>query len=733
MDASRLMVALIAILLISHIAPHESLDDSTAQSSTSARSCSGSTSVHSIEILPPGPVILSADEVQDFSFTLKDSSGNPISAGYDHGSTGGSTVMLGGEQFRFSPSGLGQASVWICSGNVNRTVTINVVIGTVVNLELTSDDVEVTADESVDLILERVDQQGYRQAIVVPTSNWTLPPGSSLELLPGGNFRWTPNQEGNQTLMVEDGEFVAEIEIVVSHGSARRLTISSSSSFSDVTADDALILESQWEDVRGNRWSANASWEIDGDISGLNSTIGSSVLFDASLEGLITILAEAEDPITPSIIRTASISFVVNPGRLISLEIAGHSSTIPVDVPFDLDPRGYDADGNSVDLSGLVWSIVEGESPESSINQLTYSFTPTVPGQHRIVATLGSRVTSATIEVEQGVPSFIEVRSDGDLALSVQTGLELNLSVKGFDLAGSSYPVDVEWTVPAGFGSIEASSAGTGSFVYLAEGVGTVEMIATIGNTSWSVLIGVIAGPPHSLEFDFIGELKQGKSVEVEVRAYDIANNKVSIAVCAVEFETTAGEMECVEGRWILDLKGEGELRLEGRYDDGYGLEYITIESTLMDGLFGSDAGAAIVGGVLILLMILGVLLAADRKTKEMIKERKMEEISPVTESISEEIVSAPPVAPAPAHIPYSPSSFPKNQSTGPLMSNELPIVEPISQPSESNVPANNIVRWTDEQLISSGWTREQVDLMRSQEKESKHEESESEEWDTGW
>jgi hypothetical protein len=219
----------------------------------------------------------------------------------------------------------------------------------------------------------------------------------------------------------------------------------------------------------------------------------------------------------------------------------------------------------------------------------------------------------------------------------------------------------------------------------------------------------------------------------VEVRAYDIANNKVSIAVCAVEFETTAGEMECVEGRWILDLKGEGELRLEGRYDDGYGLEYITIESTLMDGLFGSDAGAAIVGGVLILLMILGVLLAADRKTKEMIKERKMEEISPVTESISEEIVSAPPVAPAPAHIPYSPTSFPKNQSTGPLMSNELPIVEPISQPSESNVPANNIVRWTDEQLISSGWTREQVDLMRSQEKESKNEESESEEWDTGW
>ena len=89
MDTSRLMVALIAILLVSHLPPQEPLDESLISLSTSGRSCSGSTSVQSIEILPPGPVILSADEVQDFSFTLKDGSGNPVSAGYDHGSNGG--------------------------------------------------------------------------------------------------------------------------------------------------------------------------------------------------------------------------------------------------------------------------------------------------------------------------------------------------------------------------------------------------------------------------------------------------------------------------------------------------------------------------------------------------------------------------------------------------------------------------------------------------------------------
>lgn len=731
------MAMLLAILLISLFPIHENLPETSDSSFTSARSCSGSTSVQSIEILPPGPVILSADEVQDFSFTLKDGSGNVISAGYDQGSIGGTTAQLGPEQFRFSPSGLGSASVWVCSGNVNKTVSITVVIGTVVDLELTTNDLQITADESIDMVLERVDQQGYRQAIVVPTSNWTLPVGSTLEMLQGGSFRWTPNEDGNQTLRVDDGEFTAELEIEVTHGSARRLVISSTNQLNEITADDQIILESMWEDIRGNRWYANSSWEVDNGEFGLNSSEGQSVLFDASNEGLITILAESQDPITPSIIRTASISFVVQPGRLILLEIAGHSTTIPVDVPFDLNPQGFDADGNSVDLTGLEWSIIEGSSPISSIDSATNLFTPSMPGQHRVVATLGSRVTSATIEVEQGIPSYIEVRSNGDLALSVETGSELNLTVKGFDLAGTSYLVDVDWAVPTGFGSISASSAGTGSFVYQAEGVGTVQLIASIGETSWTILIGVLPGPPNSLEFDIKGELKQGETVEIDVRAYDVANNKVTIAVCAVEFETDAGKMECIDGRWFLDLKEEGEVRLQGTYDEGYGLEYFTIESTLMDGLFGSDAGAAIVGGVIVLLMILGVLLAADRKTKEMLKERKLDEEETVSEVLIVENTSTPPpVAPAPSSIQLVTQSVPPTNYHRPLMSSELPTSSPSETISSSTSVSqkNDLNKWTDEQLYSAGWTKQQIESYRTQKKEStKVEVEESEEWDTGW
>ena len=725
------MVCILAILLISSLSVHDNLSD-ISSSSTSARSCAGSTAVQSIEILPPGPVILSADEVQDFSFSLKDSSGNIISAGYEMGSNGGTTVQLGSEQFRFSPSGLGSASVWVCSGNVNKTVSITVVIGTVVGLELTASDIQVTADESIDLILERVDQQGYRQAIVVPTSNWTLPEGSVLEMLQGNGFRWTPNKNGNQSLIVSDGEFSAELVVNVSHGSARRLAISSSTPLDEITADDEIILNAMWEDIRGNRWSANSTWEIENTVIGLNSSTGESVLFDASNQGLTTISAEAKDPITPSIIRSASISFVVHPGRLILLEIAGHSLTIPVDVPFDLNPQGFDADGNPVDLTGLEWSIIEGPSPNSSINQETNYFTPSMPGQHRIVATLGSRVTSATIEVEQGTPSSIEVRSDGDLALSVETGSGLNLTVNGFDLAGSSFPFDVNWTVPEGFGIVETSSVGTGNFVYFAEGVGTVQLIASAGEVSWEILVSVLPGPPHSLEFDIKGELKQGESVEIEVRAYDIADNKVTIAVCAVEFETAAGVMECVDGRWILDLREEGEVPLQGTYDEAYGLDYISIEPTLMDGLFGSDAGAAIFGGVIVLMMILGVLLAADRKTKEIVKERKLEdqEIIPQISEI-EPTYSPPIVAPAPSKIQLESKSLSVENPNRPLMSSELP--SPVSE--SSSVKNNDLSKWSDEQLFSAGWTKQQIDSYRSNHLQTSTNvvNDVEQEWDTGW
>ena len=728
------MVCLLAILLISSISVQDNLTDTSSESSTSARSCAGSTSVQSIQILPPGPVILSADEVQDFSFSLKDGSGNTISAGYETGSIGGTTAQLGSEEYRFSPSGLGSASFWVCSGNVNKTVSITVVIGTVVGLELTASDIQVTADESIELVLERVDQQGYRQAIVVPTGNWTLPEGSLLEMLQGGSFRWTPNQDGNQTLIVEDGGFSAELEVNVTHGSARRLAISCSTPLDQITADDEIILVTMWEDIRGNRWSANSTWEIENTVTGLNSTSGESVLFDASIQGLTTIFAEAKDPITPSITRTASISFVVQPGRLILLEISGHSSTIPVDVPFNLNPRGFDSDGNPVELSGLEWSIIEGSSPNSSINSDTNYFTPSIPGQHRIVATLGSRVTSATIEVEQGTPTSIEVRSDGDLALSVETGSELNLTVNGFDLGGSSYPFDVNWTVPEGFGVIEASSVGTGNFVYSAEGVGTVQLVASVGDVSWEIFVTVLPGPPHSLEFDIKGELKQGESVEIEVRAYDIAENKVTIAVCAVGFETDAGNMDCVEGRWILDLKGEGEVRLEGTYDDAYGLEYIIIEPTLMDGLFGSDAGAAIFGGVIVLLMILGVLLAADRKTKEIVAERKLEshEIIPQTSQI-ETTYSPPPVAPAPSSIQLESKSPLITKVSRPLMSSDLPSAITESPPIDSN----DLTKWSDEQLFSAGWTEKQIESYRSNQSHTSKSidklDDVEDEWDTVW
>ena len=190
--------------------------------------------------------------------------------------------------------------------------------------------------------------------------------------------------------------------------------------------------------------------------------------------------------------------------------------------------------------------------------------------------------------------------------------------------------------------------------------------------------------------------------------------------------------MECVDGRWILDLREEGEVPLQGTYDEAYGLDYISIESTLMDGLFGSDAGAAIFGGVIVLMMILGVLLAADRKTKEIIKERKLEdqEIIPQISEI-EPTYSPPIVAPAPSKIQLESKSASVENPNRPLMSSELP--SPVSE--SSSVKNNDLSKWSDEQLFSAGWTKQQIDSYRSNHLQTSTDEVNDveQEWDTGW
>ena len=133
-----------------------------------------------------------------------------------------------------------------------------------------------------------------------------------------------------------------------------------------------------------------------------------------------------------------------------------------------------------------------------------------------------------------------------------------------------------------------------------------------------------------------------------------------------------------------------------------------------MDGLFGSDAGAAIVGGVLILLMILGVLLAADRKTREMILEQKMEETVSISTPIQEESPTPSIVAPMPSQIRLTPTTnIPR-----PLMSNELPTATSVETKIENNLAnsSSNISmeKWTDEQLLSAGWSIHQIESLRS-------------------
>jgi len=134
--------------------------------------------------------------------------------------------------------------------------------------------------------------------------------------------------------------------------------------------------------------------------------------------------------------------------------------------------------------------------------------------------------------------------------------------------------------------------------------------------------------------------------------------------------------------------------------------------------------------------MILGVLIAADRKTKEIMKERNSdEEDVDLEQKVPENLISPPAVAPPPSRIQLPPP-VPVNNIQRPLMSSELH--SSIGEPSSSN---SSIVsqkaegeKWTDAQLFSAGWSKQQIESYRSEKIDtSKNESTESEDWDMEW
>ena len=588
--------------------------------------CGGPSNTDSIVILPPGPVTLPADQSRIFTATLKNSNGDTLGGSPDWAVSDGSINPQGGGDAIYYPTSIGNHTVWACAADVLASVEVIVTMGDTESIELVGNKVNLTADEVVELQVIEYDLHGNSGNMFVPSSQWTIPGGSSLHAVGGQPAIWTPGPIGNQTISVNTAGFSASWDVNVSRGVGVDLVIQMDRTI--ITSDESLDLSMSISDIRGNLWQVDGEWTTLAPqaMAWLTNNEGSQTTFDGNLVGNWTIHAEYNGPENGNINMSDEVTIDVRVGSIALVDIQGHDSTMLTGDVLQLNPVATDLDGNIIEDATFNWSL-EGASSIESIDEINQTFIPTTKGQHNLLAESGGRPSSIRVQVEWSEPIDLNVTTtDGDWYLTVTTGGTLPLHVQGLDVRGEWHSYNPNWTVDEDFGSIE-ESGGDGDYLYHAAGVNWTQLHAFVGDNEFTILVYVTPGILDHIEVSVTDRGVQGKLVPFTLRGFDISGNGVSIPICDVTVTSTAGRTECDGDSWTLYLDNGGEQQLvKATYENANGSGFIDVQPTLLGGQFGSSTQVIAGGAIFIAMLIVVVLVAVYMRVKRLANEYDEEE-----------------------------------------------------------------------------------------------------------
>ncbi len=591
----------------------------------SGRTCSGPANTDSITILPPGPVTLPADQSRIFNATMYNSDGIPLGGTPDWSVSEGSIAPQGGSEAIYYPNLIGNHTVWACAGDVTASVQVIVTLGATQSINLSGNKVNLSADEVVQLTVTEYDIRSNSGTMFVPSSDWTIPDGSSIHVQPGQAAIWTPGPIGVQTISVTTSGFTSSWEVNVSRGMGVDLVVNADRTI--LTSDESVDLTMSIADIRGNLLEVDGNWStLAPQANTWISGNGSQATFDGTLVGNWTVRAEYSGPESGNVNMSDELVLDVRVGRISLISIDGHDSNLETGEVLQLNPIATDLNGNIIPDATFNWSV-DGPSGDESIDAVNNTFTPSTEGQHNIQVESGGRPSSIRVQVGWSEPIDINVTTtDGDWYLTVVTGGSLPLHVEGLDVMGDWHPYNPTWEVDENFGSIEVSG-GDGDYIYNAEGVNWTQLHAFADGNEYTILVYITPGPLDHLEVYISDSGVQGESVLFTVRGFDVSGNGVSIPICDLTMTSSAGRTECDEELgWRLYLENDGEQHIiTATYEGSEGTGFIDIQATLLDGKFGSSTDVMAGGAVLIALLISIVLIVVYSRVKKLANEYEEE------------------------------------------------------------------------------------------------------------
>lgn len=621
---------LVVILLV--IPGQFSLD---ADGQTYGRSCASSpppgSTVDNIEITPSGPISIPADVNLDLTAKAYDSGGSEIgSVQFSWSTSSGNIQNFGSGSARWLPMTMGSQIVTVCTGEVESQLSVQVLHGTALSLDLVPEFENITADQSISLSPYLIDTHGNAWIPNVPFADWTLPQGTSIDLPNDGTSpTFTPGPTGSMTVEVSWEDWTASTIINVSFGVPTTLHIAhngdtNSHNHALTSSGETLELCAHLVDQKGNAWVVNASWFSPGDLAQpyLSSNVGNCIDFESETIGDWVVYAEDQHTGL-----TSGLVINVSAGSVAQVKLDALPSEHNIGDSYPLSAVALDSAGNIVEVSEWSWSVISGPSGNTIVsNNGVMYFEPNLAGQHRLQAIAMGSIIPGIIDVEvyPGIPVTLEIEIlDEDVAedMSLITGSEIEFQVYGVDINGNKNPINVEnWTIEYDYGEVVDSSANTGRYTFTADGIGFTSILAKTGDAEGSIIVEILAGELAYLEVIIPSDGLQGRSTTFQIMGYDISGNEVTIShPCAVEIITDIGKAKCGDDGWTLELDEPGENTVYARLGNADGSAFIDVEETWFG--WGDNTEVIIAGSLLIVAVISVVLVFLFRHLGTRIEE----------------------------------------------------------------------------------------------------------------
>ena len=338
----------------------------------------------------------------------------------------------------FTPTATGTHTITACFGVICEDETVTVTPGAPIDLVVTPLTATITADETLELTADVVDQHGN----AVPGQSITFTPSNGTM---GGTFGdiFQPYAVGGQTVTVTWQTTSIVVNVLVELGAPTTIELTGCAGI--VPAGTECEITTTLYDQFGNVIPLT-------DAGALSYSVNDGFYSEATSMYFANTVGTWQLSVTSAIGLSDSISIQTGHGQMASLEIVPSVWDITADEVVFLNTTRIDVQGNRlpVTLPLANWTSIDDGALNITLDH-PVQWIPNGLGARVISAQYETTFASITINVSKGVMVdmvlIVDSNDADDQTFSITADETLVVKAKASDAKGNRWTIDVNWTV----------------------------------------------------------------------------------------------------------------------------------------------------------------------------------------------------------------------------------------------------------------------------------------------